>query len=171
MANTSSLSSLSSLRSRRMVDKQVQATQQFIAFRLRAAWFVLPVTALYRVIQLESNTLPKVTLAGALIQIVDLGKLLFGKDAIKPAPPLIIEGSQVADRPCLILVQNSEGKLVSLPSNSQPVLIRLSADQFSPLPESQQWNLDIIENMIEESPDRPALFEIKPNRLVAIALN
>jgi chemotaxis signal transduction protein len=169
MTNTSSLSSLSSLRSRRIVDKQVQTSQQFIAFRLRAAWFVLPVTALYRVIQLESNTLPKVTLAGESVPIIDLGKLLFGKYAVKPAPPLIIEGSQVAAQPCLIIVQNSDGKLVSIPSNSQPALIRLSSDQFVSLSETQQWNLDIIDNRIEESSDRPSLFAINPNRLVAIA--
>ncbi|MEE3717234.1 hypothetical protein V2H45_10790 [Tumidithrix elongata RA019] len=165
------MASLSSLRSRRASDRQAQVSQQYVAFRLRAAWFVLPVTAIYRVLPLENKILPKVTFEGKSIPIVDAGRLLFGKEPVKPAAPLVLGGSAVAEQPSLFVIQSGDGVMASLPSNSQPGLLRLSQDKLMTLPPqlAQRWQVDFMAGMIQPTAERPALFAIDPDRFVAIA--
>ncbi len=163
---------LSSLRSRRFSTQSAEVLEQYIAFRLRSAWFVLPINTIYRVLPLADKKVPKVEFAGKSIPLIDLGKLLFGKDAIKPAAPLILNGSPVANQPSLIIISDRNGIMLSIPSNSQPALLRLSQSQFSPLSPTlaQRWQVDFIPKMTQPTDERPALFAIDPDRLGAISI-
>lgn len=161
---------ISSLRSKRLSGLRSDTGKQYVAFRLRLGWFILPIEAIYRVIPLEKH-IPKVTFAGKPLPIVDLGKLLFGKNKTQSNqfPQLIINGAIVASKPSLIIVRGQTDKLVGVLSNSQPALQKIFADQLVPLPPtySQQWKVDFIDSMTLPSADRPSLFAIDRDRLIA----
>jgi len=163
---------LSSLRSRRFSGQSVEILEKYVAFRLRAAWFVLPITAIYRVLPLADKKVPKVEFMGKSVLLIDVGKLLFGKDPIKPAAPLILNGSPVANQPSLIIISDRNGIMISIPSNSQPALLRLSQSQFLPLPPTlaHRWQVDFISGMTKPIEERPDLFAIDPNQLKAISI-
>lgn len=160
---------LSTVRSRRS-QPQAAPTQQYVVFRLQAAWFILPVTSVYRVLPLPADPMPQLTFGGQPLPVLDLRPLLFPEPAGEIIP-LEVGGAAVADLPALMVVSSRNHTLVALPTDSQPALLRLTPAELVPIPPTypQQWQVDFLTRMTLPSPTRPALFEIDADRLGAIA--
>jgi chemotaxis signal transduction protein len=160
---------ISSLRSQRLLELSSDIAQQFVAFRLRIAWFILPIETIYRVIPLEKHV-PKITFSGQNVPLIDLGKILFGhtKSQDDSIQQLVVNGASVASKPSLIVVRNQAEDLVGLLSNSQPALQRISQDEIVNLPTTykQRWNVDFVNAMTLPSQERPSLFSIDSDRLI-----
>ncbi len=169
---------ISSLRSQRLLELRPNVEQQYVAFRLRIAWFVLPIKAIYRVIPLEKHV-PKVTLSGDNVMIIDLGKILFGQTKVQDSDlqQLVVNGAEVVSKPSLIITCNQNNQqnnqLVGILSNSHPALQKISQADIVPLPAtySQRWKVDFVTSMTLPSKDRPSLFVINSDRLIANAIN
>ena len=165
---------ISSLRSQRLSELRTDIGQQYLAFRLRLGWFILPIESIYRVIPLEKY-IPNLTFSGQKVPIADLGKMLFGetKGQSNKIPQLFVNGAIVVSKPSLIVIRNQTEDLVGILSNSQPALQKVSPDQLGPLPVtySQRWKVDFIKSMTLPSQDRPSLFAIDSDRLVANLIN
>jgi len=73
---------ISSLRSQRLSELRHDIEKQYVTFRLRLAWFIVPIESIYRVIPLEKH-IPRITLAGKSVPLIDLGKILFGQTAME----------------------------------------------------------------------------------------
>ena len=164
---------ISSLRSQRLSELQPDIAQQYVAFRLRLAWFILPIDSIYRVISLEKH-IPKLTFSGQNVPAIDLGRVLFGqtKVPLNSIPQLVVSGAVVVSKPSLIIVRSQTEDLIGLLSNSQPALQRVSQDEIVALPQtySQRWKVDFISSMTLPSEERPSLFVIDSDRLVATIL-
>jgi len=164
---------ISSLRSQRLSEFQPDIAQQYVAFRLRLAWFILPIDSIYRVISLEKY-IPKLTFSGQNVPAIDLGRVLFGqtKVPLNSIPQLVVSGAVVVSKPSLIIVRSQTEDLIGLLSNSQPALQRVSQDEIVALPQtySQRWKVDFISSMTLPSEERPSLFVIDSDRLVATIL-
>ncbi len=164
---------ISSLRSQRLSELQPDIAQQYVAFRLRLAWFILPIHSIYRVISLEKH-IPKLTFSGQNVPAIDLGRVLFGqtKVPLNSIPQLVVSGAVVVSKPSLIIVRSQTEDLIGLLSNSQPALQRVSQDEIVALPQtySQRWKVDFISSMTLPSEARPSLFVIDSDRLVATIL-
>jgi chemotaxis signal transduction protein len=160
---------ISSLRSQRLSGLKSAPDKQYVAFRLRFGWFILPIESIYRVIPLEKQ-IPKLTFAGQKVVIVDLGKMLFGQNKTQTSkiPQLIANGAIVSSKPSLIVVRGDADKLVGVLSNSQPALQKIALNQLVPLPRtySQNWKVDYINYMTLPSQDTPSLFAIDSNLFV-----
>jgi chemotaxis signal transduction protein len=160
---------ISSLRSQRLSAKASDIEKQYVVFRLRLGWFILPVESIYRAIRLEKH-IPKLTFSGQPIPIIDLGKRLFGqtKQGSENIPQLVINGAIVVSKPSLIVVRSQNDELVGILSNSQPALQRVSESQLVPLPPTyrQLWKVDFITSMTLPSQESPSLFAIDSDRLV-----
>ena len=65
---------ISSLRSQRLSELQSDIAQQYVTFRLRLAWFILPIDSIYRVISLEKH-IPKLTFSGQNVPTINLGRV------------------------------------------------------------------------------------------------
>ncbi len=170
----------SSLRSQRLSSLHHDTSHQYVAFRLRLAWFMLPIESIYRVLPLEKQ-IPQLTLSGSNVPILDLGKVLFGKVQSAKFPQLTVNGAIVASKPSLLVVrgqahandsESDSESLVGILSNSQPSLQKIIDNQMVPLPPtySQQWKVDFINLMTLPSQDRPSLFVIDSDRLVSSIL-
>ena len=161
---------ISSLRSQRLSELRPDIGKQYVAFRLRLAWFILPIESIYRVIPLDKH-IPKITFLGQNVPIVDLGKILFGstKGTVDNIPQLVVNGAVVASKPSLIIVHSQNEALIGILSNSQPALQRVSQDQIVSLPQtySQRWKVDFISSMTLPSEDLPSLFVIDSDRLIS----
>ena len=161
---------ISSLRSQRLSELRPDIGKQFVAFRLRLAWFILPIESIYRVIALEKH-IPKITFLGQNVPIVDLGKILFAQTKVQAGniPQLLVNGAIVASKPSLIVMHNQNEDLIGILSNSQPALQRVSEDQIVSLPQtySQRWKVDFISSMTLPSQDLPSLFVIDSDRLIS----
>ncbi|PZV12271.1 MAG: hypothetical protein DCF20_17985 [Pseudanabaena sp.] len=164
---------ISSLRSQRLLELRPENEQQYIAFRLRLAWFIVPIESIYRVISLDKH-IPKLTFSGQNVAIIDLGKILFGQGQLKASsiPQLFVNGAVVASKPSLIVVRSQNEDLVGILSNSQPALQKIAQDQLVPLPAtySQRWKVDFIKSMTLPAKDIPSLFAIDCDRLIASVL-
>jgi len=164
---------ISSLRSQRLLEMRPDIGLQYVAFRLRIAWFILPIESIYRAIPLEKQV-PKITAAGENIPIIDLGKLLFNQTKFQNSDiqQLVVNGAVVAAKPSLIIARNQTEHLVGILSNSQPALQRVSQDEIVSLPTtySQRWKVDFITSMTLPHQDRPSLFVIDSDRLVSTVL-
>lgn len=167
------MTAISSLRSQRLSESRPDIGRQYVAFRLRIAWFILPIEATYRFMPLEEN-IPKLTFSGKNVPLIDLGRSLFGQTKVEKAdiPQLIVNGAIVSSKPSLVIVRNQTEELVGLLSNSQPTMQRVSQDEIVALPTtySQRWKVDFITSMTLPSKERPSLFLIDSDRLIATIL-
>jgi chemotaxis signal transduction protein len=165
---------ISSLRSQRLSDFRSDTEQQYVAFRLRIAWFILPIAAIYRVIPLEKQV-PKVTISGNNVIIIDLGKILFGQTKVQDNDlhQLVVNGAEVVSKPSLIIACNQNNQLVGILSNSQPALQKVAETDIVPLPVtySHRWKTDFIPSMTLPSQERPSLFVINSDHLIANVIN
>jgi chemotaxis signal transduction protein len=167
------MATITSLRSQRLQELSPNVAKQYVAFRLRIAWFVVPIEFIYRIVPLEKQV-PKITFSGNNIPIIDLGKLLFGqnKGQNNDIQQLVVNGAVVASKPSLIVVRNQSDELVGILSNSQPAMQNISKEEIVPLPAtySQRWKIDFINSMTIPTPERPSLFVINSDRFVLTVL-
>jgi chemotaxis signal transduction protein len=176
------MAALSSLRSQRMSSQRAEIEAQYVAFRLRLGWFILPVSSIFRVMPIEKRV-PTITLNGEKVPSIDLGRSLFGKNTTSSVPILSVAGSPVSNKPSLLvvrsqsqsqpdLVKSKDQSYVGLLSNSQPALLRIALRDIVPLPPTyaQQWKVDFITSMTLPIETRPSLFAIDPDRFVAAVL-
>ena len=164
---------ISSLRSQRLSELRPDIEKQYVAFRLRFAWFILPIESIYRIIPLEKH-IPRLTFTGENVPIIDLGKILFGQTKVKTEiPQLVVNGAIVASKPSLIVVQDRNEDLVGILSNSQPALQKVAQDKLVPLPltYSQRWKVDCISSMTLPDENFPSLFLINCDRIVSRTIN
>jgi chemotaxis signal transduction protein len=167
------MAAISSLRSQKLLELRPDIEKQYVAFRLRFAWFILPIESIYRVIPLEKH-IPKLTFSGQKVPIIDLGKILFGQTKVQTEiPQLVVNGAIVVSKPSLIVVQDRNVNLVGILSNSQPALQKVSQDKIGSLPltYSQRWKVDFISSMTLPYENFPSLFLIDCDRLVSSAIN
>lgn len=164
---------ISSLRSQRLSALRPDIDKQYVAFRLRLAWFILPIESIYRVIPIEKH-IPKITLAGQNVMLIDLGKILFGqtKVPVSEIPQLVVNGAMVSSKPSLIIISNQNEELIGILSNSQPALQKVAQDQIVPLPPtySERWKVNFIRSMTLPTKDTPSLFAINSDRLISAIL-
>jgi chemotaxis signal transduction protein len=165
------MAALSSLRSQRISNQRAEIEQQYVAFRLRLGWFILPVAAIFRVLPVEKQ-LPTITLSGAKVPLIDLGRSLFGKNTSQTAPVLLVGGSPVANKPSLLIVRSqvdTKEAYVGLLCNSQPALQRIAPSEIVPLPPTyaKQWKVDFVTSMTLPIASRPSLFAIDPDLFVS----
>ncbi len=148
--------------------------QQYVTFRLRVAWFAVPIQNIYRIIPLEKH-IPKLTFLGKNVPIVDLGKILFGNTKIqaKDIPQLVVNGAPVVSKPSMVIIRDPDENLVAILCNSQPALQMVTQDQLVPLPPtySQRWKVDFINLMTLPSENTPSFFIINSDRLITKILN
>ncbi|MBD2178018.1 chemotaxis protein CheW [Pseudanabaena sp. FACHB-1998] len=168
------MAAITSLRSQRLQELRPNIPKQYVAFRLRIAWFAVPIEFIYRIIPLEKQV-PKITFAGNNIPIIDLGKMLFGqtKGQNHDIQQLVVNGAVVASKPSLIVVRNQSDDLIGILSNSQPAMQNISKDEFVPLPAtySQRWKVNFINFMTIPSSEQPSLFVINSDRLISSMIN
>jgi len=161
--------SITSLRSNRLSQLRPNNGKQYVAFRLRIAWFILPIASIYRLMPLEEK-IPKLTALGQNVPLIDLGRVLFGQTKVNKddIPKLSVGGAIVSSKPSLVIIRNQAEDLVGLLINSQPVMQLLTEDEIVALPQtySQRWKVDFIPSMTLPSSDRPSLFLIDSNRLI-----
>jgi chemotaxis signal transduction protein len=113
---------ISSLRSQRLSESRSDIAQQYVAFRLRLGWFVLPIESIYRAIPLTKH-IPKLTLSGQPVTVIDLGKLLFGQVKVNTSeiPKLVVNGAVVSSKPSLIVLAPAPRIVVAAdPNPSSP---------------------------------------------------
>lgn len=172
----------SSLRDRRLANRQIELKQQFVVFWVRQAWFAIPIISLRRSIAIEED-IPIITQAGIEVPIIDLGEKIF------PNQPLInsslnLGNTEVSSQRSLILLENKSGQnksdrtesFTAIVIDSQPVLQRISESEFMPAfaslitPSIQnsetQFNTELVKSMTlpidRDSVNRPAIFLLDP---------
>jgi hypothetical protein len=178
------MSLTSSLRDRRLANRQIELKQQFVIFWIRQAWFAIPIAAMYRVIPLEAD-IPLITQAGIEVPIFDIGEVIFSNqqpilDNMPKSKNLQFGGVEVLAQRSLILVQRSgqvldqvlerSKTLIGILSDSQPVLQRILDSEFMPLPNNYRadFNSELINSMTPiswEDATRPEIFLLNPDSI------
>lgn len=170
----------SSVRSQRDANRNTEATEQLIAFKLRGEWFALPVAAVQKVIPLgqvhgdPNQTGISLTLhQGQEITVVDVGHRIFNEEAQSSSngntPRPQTKDSPVSQK-CLVLVNTAEGGVVGIPIDSQPTIRRAGKSQFAPLPSSylKQGNIHCVSSMIVDDGGVKPLFLLDPEQLSSV---
>ena len=163
--------SISSLRSNRLSQLRPNTGKQYVAFRLRIAWFILPIASIYRLMPIEKN-IPELTALGQKVPLIDLGRALFGQTKVNKddIPQLSVSGAIVSSKPSIIIIHNQAEDLVGLLCNSQPAMQMVTEDEIVALPQtySQRWKVDFISSMTLPLSERPSLFLIDSDRLISV---
>ncbi len=174
----------SSVRSQRGANRNAEATEQLIAFKLRREWFALPVAAVQKVIPLgkvygdPNHTGISLTLhQGQEITVVDVGYRIFNEVAQSLANKKLggaqssmkEEANQVSQR-CLVLIKTAEDGVVGVPIDSQPVIRRAGKSQVAPLPSSylDRGNIHCVSSMIVDDGGTEPLFLLDPEQLSSV---
>ncbi|MGK7875484.1 MAG: chemotaxis protein CheW [Xenococcaceae cyanobacterium] len=183
---------VSPLRSRRFADRQTEATQQLVAFRLRQEWFALPIHTVQKVVPLgkvygdpQGTGVSLTTYQGKELLVVDVGYRIFGEapspdlsftDTFAPsqvAETLIEDDSEplyqydITEERYLLIVESASGELVGLPIDSPPTIRRVPESAFTPLPEAYvaEGNIQCISSTMVQVTDAPPLFLLNPDQL------
>lgn len=173
-----------SARSQRGTNRNTEATEQLITFKLRGEWFALPVSAVQKVIPMgkvhgdPNHTGISLTLhQGQEITVVDVGHRIFNEAAeslthekLEAATSTTQEEVLQASQRCLVLIQNSEGSVVGVPIDSQPAVRRAGKSQFAPLPSSylNRGNIHCVSSMIVDDGGTEPLFLLDPEQLSSV---
>ncbi|WP_299490362.1 chemotaxis protein CheW [Acaryochloris sp. IP29b_bin.137] len=167
----------SSVRSQRGANRNTEATEQLIAFKLRGEWFALPVAVVQKVIPMgkvhgdPNHTGISLTLhQGQEITVVDVGHRIFNEEAqfsLDHATPIQEPQKGQALQRCLVLVHTPEGGVVGVPIDSQPAIRRAGKSQFAPLPSSylDRGNIHCVSSMIVDDGGLEPLFLLDPQQL------
>lgn len=166
----------SSVRSKRGDNRNTEATEQLIAFKLRGEWFALPVAAVQKVIPMgpvhgdPNHTGISLTLhQGQEITVVDVGHRIFNEKSsslLGKSPSPKSKDSPNSQR-CLVLINTPEGGVVGVPIDSQPAIRRAGKSQFAPLPSSylDRGNIHCVSSMIVDDGGVEPLFLLDPQQL------
>lgn len=160
---------LSSGRSRR--GRKAEATEQYIAFRLRQEWFGLPIESVQRVITMgKIFGDPSQTGVGLMryqdqeLLVIDVSQRIF-EDTTELSGTIQQENEQRS----LIIFRTSEGELVGLPIDSQPEVRRLAKSEFVPLPATYAARSKIrcLSSMMAKNKEGASLFLLDPDQMIA----
>jgi chemotaxis signal transduction protein len=161
--------SITSLRSNRLAQLRPDTGKQYVTFRLRIAWFIVPIASIYRLMPIEEH-IPKLTALGQNVPLIDLGRVLFGQTKVNKddIPQLSVSGAIISSKPSLVIIRNQAEDLIGLLSNSQPAMQLIPDHEIVALPKtySQRWKVDFIPSMTLPLLDRPSLFLIDSDRLI-----
>jgi hypothetical protein len=175
------MSLTSSLRDRRLANRQIELKQQFVIFWIRHAWFAIPIASMHRAIPLETD-IPIITQAGIEVPIVDIGEIIFANqqtilDNILKSKNLQFGSAEVSAQRSLILVQIliPSKSLVGIVIDSQPVLQRILDSEFIPLPDNYRtdFNSELINSMTPpsfEDATRPEIFLLNPDAIAHLKI-
>ncbi|NET56699.1 MAG: chemotaxis protein CheW [Symploca sp. SIO2E6] len=165
---------------RRSSARQARATQQVIVFHLENEGFALPIMAVQKVIPMgevygaSGGAGVGITLyQDQELMVIDVKRRIFretlsqdfsgGNLSLRSTE----QPSEVAER-YLLIVQDSQGKLVGLPIDAPPSLQRVPESAFSPLTSDyiNEGNIRCVSALIIPHNDKPPLFLLNPNQLV-----
>ena len=179
----------SPLTSRRSTRRNAVATQQLIVFRILSEGFALPIRAVQKVIPM-GNIYGAPWGAGVsltLYQDQELIVIYVGRQLFRGALPQYSSKSTTQHETCgypvvgeqepmndntvqryLLIVQNSQGKLVGLPIEEPPSLHRVPESAFAPLTSDylSYGNIRCVSALIKQNNDEPPLFLLNPEKLV-----
>lgn len=167
----------SPLTSRRSTRRQSVANQQVIVFRLRNEGFALPIRAVQKVIPM-GNVYGAPQDCGVSLTLYQDQELLVidpGHRIFRGTPPQdssetteLLPLSDTTVQRYLLIVQSSQGKLVGLPIEEPPALLRVPESAFSPLLSDyiSEGNIRCVSALIIQNKDEPPLFLLNPDQLV-----
>jgi purine-binding chemotaxis protein CheW len=131
------MSSFSSLRSRRFVNRQQTPLQSWVTFVIHSEGFALPIAAVQQVVPLDRiygdpqrSGLSLTRYRDRELLVVDVGYRIFGNP---PALPVIPSSLSTQ---LLLVVQNARGEIVGVPIESPPSVRHLADSAFVPIPDS-----------------------------------
>ncbi|NEP12011.1 MAG: chemotaxis protein CheW [Symploca sp. SIO1A3] len=165
---------------RRSTTRNARATQQLIVFRLENEGFALPIRTVQKVIPMgqvygasEGAGVSLTLYQDQELIVIDVKRRIF-----REAPKQYLSGGSlspqstkqlkgVAER-YLLIVQDSQGKLVGLPIDAPPSLQRVPESAFSPLTSDyiNEGNIRCVSALIILNNDEPPLFLLNPNQLI-----
>jgi chemotaxis signal transduction protein len=146
----------SSLRLRRLVDRQVEIKQQLITFHLREIPFLLPIQSVYRALTFTQwDSFTTLDYEGMSLPIIDVDRQIFGhKSSHPPAAPIAL------------IVQNQNQQRCCLPIDSAPSLCRVPASNFVALPKTYQ--VRCVSDITSSTSDQPLMFRLNPEELLSL---
>jgi purine-binding chemotaxis protein CheW len=167
----------SPLTSRRSTRRQGVATQQVIVFRLRNEGFALPIRAVQKVMPMgnvygapQGGGVSLTLYQDQELLVIDPGHRIFR------GVPSQVKSETTAQEPYrdtngagyLLIVQSSTGKLVGLPIEEPPALLRVPESAFSPLLSDyiSEGNIRCVSALIIQNKDESPLFLLNPDQLV-----
>jgi chemotaxis signal transduction protein len=164
------------VRSRHTAGRNTEKTKQFISFRLRQEWFVLPIDSVQRVIQMgkvygdpQGTGVSLTNFQGQEIIVVDVAHLIFGETSSLVQEQKQSLSTNEKNQPrILLIIQSDKGEIVGLPVDSTPIMRRVPDSAFTPIPETYiaQGNVRCISSTMIQLSDQPPLFLLDPNQLV-----
>ncbi|NJK41741.1 MAG: chemotaxis protein CheW [Acaryochloridaceae cyanobacterium SU_2_1] len=171
-----------SVRSRRIANRQTEAKQQLITFKIRGERFAIPVTAVRKVIPIaeiygdpQQTGISLTHYQGQEILVVDVGHRIFA-EALSTETALgeaLLELSTATLSPdlkqqeCLVLIQDPEGGVVGVPIDSQPAILWASQSQINPLPSSylNRGNINAVTSMVVDESGAASYFLLDPEQI------
>jgi len=164
---------------RRYTNRQVKATQQLIVFRLENEGFALPIRTVQKVIPMSQvyGASWKSGVGLTLYQnqeliVIDLKRRIFRETPIQDfsGGNIRLQSTEQAREVVehyLLIIQDSQGKLVGLPIDDPPSLQRVPESAFSPLTSDyiHEGNIRCVSALIIPNNDEPPLFLLNPNQL------
>ena len=167
-------------KSPRRTVRQVEATQQIIAFRLRQHLCALPINMVQKVVTM-GKVYGDINLTGVSLTlyqdkellVVDVGHRIFRE---APQDLSLSSSSSAHDQKDFILqryllvVQNSQGEVIGLPIDSSPILRRVPESAFAPLPPAyiSETNLQCVSSLVIQTLEEPPLFLLNPDQLLIV---
>jgi purine-binding chemotaxis protein CheW len=165
---------------RRSTARKARATQQLIVFHLENEGFALPIRAVQKVIPMgqvygasEGAGVSLTLYQDQELIVIDVKRRIFREapnqylSGGNLSPQLTKQPKGVAER-YLLIVQDSQGKLVGLPIDAPPSLQRVPESAFSPLTSDyiNEGNIRCVSALIIPNNDEPPLFLLNLNQLI-----
>ncbi len=167
--------------SRRSTRRVALSTQQLIVFRLIDEGFALPIRAVQKVIPMgkiygaSGGAGVSLTLyQDQELIVIDAERRIFRGGASEDLlesdlrlRALLPLDDKLVQR-YLLIVQGSGGKLVGLPIEEPPALLRVPSEAFAPLTKDyiNDGNIRCVSALIRLNNDEPPLFLLNPDQLV-----
>lgn len=176
------MSIFSTLRSRQFANRQNQAKQQIIAFRLFEEWFAVPILAVYKVIPLGkiygdpgNKGISFTNYDDKELLVIDVAKYIFSGLTNSNSPETKttddnradLQGFEAMELRYLIILEDQNTNLVGLPIDSQPLMYRVEQSAFKALPQIylEKTNIQYISSQIIEIPETPVMFFLDTEKL------
>lgn len=151
-------------------------TVQLVVFQLHNDRFALPVEVMQRVVTLKAEPgqlaeIPdQVQYGERQVKVIDLAQRIYGSTAtnVGSASELL-----PPEQLFLVIIEDSQGNLVSFPIDSAPVLRRIERSVFTPLPPTygSLAGIRYVTSLYDSSkPDDPSFFLLDHERLVKVEL-
>ena len=165
---------------KRSTARQARATQQLIVFHLENEGFALPIRTVLKVIPLGQvyGAPGGAGIGFTLYQDQELIVIDVKNRIFHPPPRQVLSGGnlrlssteqprEVAER-YLLIVQDSQGKLVGLPIDAPPSLQRVPESAFSPITSDyiNEGNIRCVSALIISHNDEPPIFLLNPHQLL-----